>query len=400
MNQKFYILLLVIFTIGCTDYDDDIKIDVQDYKTLTPKNINTQLKVANLILDPEEFEEMYEDYSEDIEIEGKLNLYKDGITLLENEAIEVEIKGAFSASLDLKTLGIKFEEEYNNSDRSLINNEALPFHSLDKVKAFRFRNSGNDFEYTMIKDMCYTKLAIDAGLNLDLMYAEQTVVFVNGEFLGVMNLRTESNANGMAGLYGVDKDDITLAKINEGSILIKKDGDFDRIDDFISAIEHKDYEYVRSEIDVDNFIDYMIFQSYIGNRDWPKNNVRFFAVNDGPFRFVMYDLDLVSTYDIDNSPQEFIDHTAHNPITKLFHLMRSDREFKEAYEARFKSLIKSGMLSSSTFNKIVDEYKSNIEHIMPTQIQKYHSPETFTEWYINLDHMKSIFASREKFAHN
>ena len=70
---------------------------------------------------------------------------------------------------------------------------------------------------------------------------------------------------------------ITLAKILEGGIVEKKDGDFDRIDDFIAAIDNDDYSYLSNEIDVDNFIDYMIFESYIGNRDWPKNNVRFFC---------------------------------------------------------------------------------------------------------------------------
>jgi hypothetical protein len=65
-------------------------------------------------------------------------------------------------------------------------------------------------------------LAINAGLNLDLTYAEQTVVFVNNKFLGIMNLRTEANTNGMSRLYGVSKSDITLAKIIEGGIVKKR----------------------------------------------------------------------------------------------------------------------------------------------------------------------------------
>lgn len=51
--------------------------------------------------------------------------------------------------------------------------------------------------------MSYTKLAIEAGLDLDLTYEEQTVVFVNNVFLGVMNLRTEANTSGISRLYDV-----------------------------------------------------------------------------------------------------------------------------------------------------------------------------------------------------
>lgn len=395
MKTIIYNLLILCLISSCTSYDETIKLNVQDYKTLTVENIDTDLKVANLILEQSEFDEMYANFTEDIEIEGLLNLYKNGELLIENEVVEVEVKGTFSAASKLKSLGIKFDDTYNNEDGKLINPQALPYHSFNRVKAFRFRNSGNDFANTMIKDMSYTKLAIDAGLNLDVTYAEQTVVFVNNKFLGVMNLRTEGNTNGVSRLYDVSKSDITLAKIIEGGIVEKKDGDFDRIDAFIAAIESNEYNYLQNEIDTDNFIDYMIFESFIGNRDWPKNNVRFFAVNDGPFRFVLFDLDLAATQNIDASPISFINNPIKNPITDLFNIMYANQDFKQAYDTRFKSLMNSGLLSASRFNEIVAAYKSNIEHIMPTQIIKYNEPDTFTQWYLNIELMKENFKARE-----
>jgi len=397
MKYVIYILLIISFAFGCTSYDDNNKTKDQNYEALTPENIDTDLKVANLVLDQSAFDEMYADYLNEIEIEGVLFLYKNGETLIENEIIEVEVKGGFSSSLPLKTLGIKFDDTYHNEDRQLIDPEVLPFHSLDRVKAFRFRNSGNDFRNTMLKDISYTKLAIDADLNLDLMYSEQTVVFVNSTFLGVMNLRTEVNANGLSRLYGVNKSDITLAKIVEAGILEKKDGDFDKIDDFITAIEKNDYDYLIDEIDVDNFIDYIIFQSYIGNRDWPKNNVRFFAINDGPFRFPLFDLDLASTEYIDRTPTQFINGPVENPITDLFNIMYANESFKQTYDARFQYLMDSKLLSSSKFNAIVTAYKSNIEQIMPAHINKYSTPTTFAEWYLNIEYIKNNFKAREKY---
>ena len=100
----------------------------------------------------------------------------------------------------------------------------------------------------MLKDISYTKLAIQANLNLDLMYTEQTVVFINNSFLGIMNLRTESNANGMSGLYNANKSDITLAKIISFGELDKKNGDFNRIDNFMNAIKNEDYNYLKNEV--------------------------------------------------------------------------------------------------------------------------------------------------------
>jgi len=398
MKKVIFIMLVVSLLFACTKYEEDIKIPVQDYKTLSPDNINTTLKIANLIVDQAEFNEMYSNFGIDIEIDAVLSVYKNGEILLENEVVEIEIKGSSSAKYSLKSLGVKFDNTYNNEDRKLIDPEILPFHSLDKIKAFRFRNSGIDFRSTMLKDMSLTKLAIDAGLNIDLTYAEQVVVFVNDAFYGVMNLRTEANTNGMSRLYDVSKSEITLAKINGDGGLEMKDGDFDKIANFIDAIENGDFTYLSNEIDVDNFIDYMIFESYIGNLDWPRNNVRFFAINDGPFRFIMFDLDAAVNRGIDNPPLSFINNSGTaNVITDLFNVMYADETFKNIYDARFNDLNNSGLLSSERLDNIITDYKSNIEHIMPVQIDKYNYPETYTNWYINLEQLKHNYKNREDY---
>jgi hypothetical protein len=126
-------------------------------------------------------------------------------------------------------------------------------------------------------------------------------------------------------------------------------------------------------------------------------NVRFFAVNDGLFRFILFDLDLVATQNIDESPISFINNPINNPITDLFNIMYENEEFKQTYDNRFQYLMNSTLLSSSRFNTIVTEYKTNIEDIMPTQINKYSYPETLAEWYLNLEYLKNNFKIREDY---
>lgn len=389
--------LLILFVFGCTEFKEDIQFIIQDYKTLTPENINTNLKVANIIVKQSEFNDMYANFNQEIEIQGELNLYKNNIHLIEKLPVEVQIKGGLSRKFPLKSLGIKFKTPYNNKDRKLIDATTLNFHSLDNIKAIRFRNSGNDFIFTMLKDISYTQLAINAGLNLDVMYTEQTVVFVNSIFLGIMNLRTESNTNGMASLYNVNKSQITLAKISAGGSVYKKDGNFDRINRFITAIENKDYNYVHKEIDIDNFIDYIIYETYIANIDWPYNNVRFFAIGNGPFRFVLYDLDLVSSQNINEPPIAFINSTHENHISKLFHLMYTNKSFRETYESRYNSLVNSPLLNSTNFNIIIDQYKENIEQLIPLHMQKYAIPKTLINWNLLIKRTKDNFKIREKY---
>ncbi len=384
-------LLPLVLCFGCTKYNMD--------KTVLPDVIPSNLPVVQIKVDEDDFEEMYENTDEEIEIKGRFNLSRNNELLIENEKVELELKGRFSIRFPLKTLGVKFDDKYDNRDRSLINPAVvLPHHNLDKIKAIRLRNSGNDFEKTMLKDLSLTQLAIQAGLDIDLTYGEPVLVYINEEFYGLMNLRTEANTNGMAGLHKVDKKDVTLAKITTQA-LIKKDGDFDRIDALLEAIKDENIPYIKNEIDLHSFIDYMVFQSYIGNTDWPHNNARFYAINEGKFRFVLFDLDNASRLKIDQSPLNRI-HSfwRSNILGDLFITLyedENDSSFKRNFLARYKELLQSGNISSNKLEKIVDENTHRIETEMDYQIAKHNAPRTKLEWQIELDKMMILFRERE-----
>ena len=53
------------------------------------------------------------------------------------------------------------------------------------------------------------------------------------------------------------------------------------------------FSYIENNIDVDEYINYAVTEIYLGNTDWPGNNVRFWrsAKGDGKFRWVLWDLD-------------------------------------------------------------------------------------------------------------
>jgi len=389
MKNVFYFLILTLF-FSCSKFNEE-------YELLNISEIETELPVININVDQDDFDKMTEAVDEDIEIEGRFNLFRDNNLVIENEEVELEVKGNFSTRFSLKTIGVKFEDKYDNSDRSLINpSQILPHHNLDKIKAIRLRNSGNDFEKTMIKDLSITQMAINAGLNLDLTYGEPALVYINNEFYGLLNIRTEANTNGMAGLYSAKKSEVTLAKITTHE-LIKKDGDFDRIDALVQAIDDEDLNYLKSEIDVDNFIDYMVFQSYIGNTDWPHNNARFYAINNGKFRFVMYDLDNAFRLRVNKEPLNIIeDKRFPNILSDLFFVFYEEENFKNAFWNKYRSLLKNRILSYDNFKSIVDENTVQISSEIQLQIDKYEAPRTVIEWNIELDKMLILFQEREQ----
>lgn len=402
----FFLIITIYCTSSCTKFSEELTEVFLTSEEVTISDLNTEFPIINITVNQDDFDHMYLNYLENIEIDGFLNLYRNNTLIISDEIVEIEIKGGFSASFNLKSLGIKFDNTFDNESKTLLNPETvLPNHSLKNIKAFRLRNSGNDFKETLLKDISYTQLAINAGLDVDLTYHEPAVVFINNSFYGIMNLRSEANTNGISRLNDAKKKNITLAKINIPGVLEKKDGDFDRIDRFIKAIKNKDLDYLKQEVDIDNFIDYMIFQSYIANVDWPYNNVRFYALDDAPFRFIIYDLDLVNTIKIKDPPLYFIQkptkYSANdvitNPITDLFTVLYADNSFKTMFDNRFFFLLNNKSFSSEKFNSIVDHNLNTIHQYMPIHIDKYSDINSMVEWYINIDLLKDNFKKREDY---
>ncbi|MEP1489073.1 MAG: CotH kinase family protein [Algibacter sp.] len=405
--KKKYIYFCLIFTLalGCSRFSENLTKEFLSSEEVTISDFNTEFPVIDITVNQEEFDNMYLNYEEDIEIEGFLNLYRSNTLLISDELVEIEIKGSKSAAFNLKSLGIKFDDTFDNENNVLLNPEkTLKNHSLEEIKAFRLRNSGNDFKDTLLKDISYTQLAIDAGLDIDLTYYEPAIVFINNIFSGIMNLRSEANTNGVSRLNDTKKKNITLAKINTPGEVEKKDGDFDRIDNFLNAIDDKNLDYLKQEVDIGNFIDYMVFQSYIANIDWPYNNVRFYAISDEPFRFVMFDLDLVNTRKIKDHPLDFIKipsmHSGKNgiknPITDLFNVLYGDADFKAQFTNRYEQLINDNAFSTDKFNSIVDKNLNAIHEYMPIHLDKYTDINTMFEWYRNIDILKENFKEREE----
>jgi len=108
------ILSLVVFGFSCTSFDDDINIETQDYRYLSTENIKTPLKIVELIVDQTEFDIMYSDRTRETGVDAFLNVYISGNTLIEGQAIELELKCVNSSLFDMKPMSVKFKDAYHN----------------------------------------------------------------------------------------------------------------------------------------------------------------------------------------------------------------------------------------------------------------------------------------------
>lgn len=169
-----------------------------------------------------------------------------------------------------------------------------------RLKSFLVRNGGQDSS-TRFWDPAVQELARTSGLYIDCQSWQPAHVFLNGSYLGMMNLREESNRRFAYSNYGIDNDEIDQWE-NEFEM---KAGETDRIDHWYKlcnylSVNPKDsilWDDICHLVDVDEYCNYMALEIYTGNYDWLTGdrlkNIKGFCsrVDNGKIHTVLYDMD-------------------------------------------------------------------------------------------------------------
>ena len=242
------------------------------------------------------FEEPYygANFHEDWERPVHVELYwTDGEKRLDQDA-GMKIAGAWSRSNEQKSFALHARNAYGKKYF-----EAKLFDELNitRFKSFVLRDSGNDAGSTFFRDAMITHLV--AKNNVDIQAYQPAIVFLNGSYWGILNMREKLNEYYIESHYPHvehDKVDILAGK---GDGVTASEGDltdYTAMMDFITSHDMADdanYQQVAAQIDIDEYIEYLVSEIYGGNDDWPHNNVKMWKSkkNGGRWRWMLYDTD-------------------------------------------------------------------------------------------------------------
>lgn len=394
MIQRLCALLIALAFVSCSKIEVD-EAPLPSLDGLSPENIKTDLPVFSATFKPNEFHYLIAYPFNPIVIKGTLTyIDENGHNVFSHQKVSCEIKGRSSAYAPMKSLGMRFSSPLDNEGLEMLRpGHILAQHSLSRLDAVRFRNSGNDFGQTMLKDISYAELAIQADVDFELMYYKPCHMFVNNEYYGMLNLRTENNIYGMTGLNNLTASEISLMKIDvDNGNLEWDEGSMAMADVFEKALEQEDFTTLWRIVDESSFIDYLIFQDYIGNFDWPHNNARMYSAKGAPFRFILYDLDFAAFNNKNPILPEM--EFKNDDLSKLYREMRKKPDFDSNLKARQKELYKK--LTPDRFFHIVDKNTAIIEDEIPYLMAKYNKPENIFEWRRSLDLLRREFKMRDK----
>ena len=164
-----------------------------------------------------------------------------------------------------------------------------------KSKTLQIRNGGNDTG-CRIKDAALQEIVARSGLYIDHQAWQPVHIYFNGEPYAVLNMREPNNKHYGSANYGIDTDEMDQFEVCPDSGYVQKEGTreaWERLYNLSKNAANADtYEEIGKLLDINEFINYLAVEFYIGNWDWPQNNVKAFRdQNDGKFRFVIFDLD-------------------------------------------------------------------------------------------------------------
>jgi hypothetical protein len=167
--------------------------------------------------------------------------------------------------------------------------------ALETFKRIVLRNSGSDWCEAQYRDGFFHQRALHAGLNIDVLAFKPSVVYINGAYWGMMNIRERVDKDHLADNYGADP--ATLLLMAEENTVIQGDSlHFDSLQQFIRSHDMADdthWRHVDSLLDLRSFMDYFALEMFSGNSDWPSNNLKYWkpSIHSGKWRYLMYDMD-------------------------------------------------------------------------------------------------------------
>ena len=339
-----------------------------------------------------------------------------GKTLFEQNVI-TNVRGNVSRTMPGKALEIRAD---NLKDTVL----AYPFFnelSDSLYKRLLLRNGGFDFRVTMFRDDLMHRLANNAT-KLDVQASEPSVLYINGNYWGIYNMREKLDEHYLAGKYATSLQNISIInnRVYDSKQFTLYYGDesslesFNELLSFIkenSLANHEAYHAVCSQIDVDNFIDYMILETFFANWDWPYNNVRLYrfahqtefmkqhGIDAGKWRCFFLDLDGGMDIDMYTSINMFDwlrDKLVLDAVTQIFFGLMENDDFKEKFIARYEYLIKNH-LSSEKMIEQINLFEAIYQQEMKRQIARWRNLRFIQSWQYYVETLRIFARERPAF---
>lgn len=346
----------------------------------------------------------YYERGEDWEREMSLTFYENQ-DLIFRQDTEMQIHGGGSRIRPCKSLRISAKSSLGNAFFEYPFFEDRPW---SKYKRLILRNAGQDWNHALFADVLMQSLL--AQQNIAHQASKQVVVFINGSYWGIHNLREKYDKHYFSNYH--DKDDEAIDYIEIASEFIAKEGsalDYELMNESLlktDLSEVENYASIAQRIDVANYIDHHISKVYGGGKDWSGNNERLWRTHGekSKWRWVANDYD--DAFDAIEYDSYLHATRTDGPAwpnpewsTRLFRSLMKNVSFAVQYKTRLKFHLEN-TYSTELVVDMIDSIATIYRPEIPRQIERWTYPNSVEEWEQFVGEYKIFATQRPQFLWN
>jgi len=172
-------------------------------------------------------------------------------------------------------------------------------------------------------------------------------VYLNGLYWGLHYVHERPDDDFAASYFGGDNSDYDVIKNTTDFNAQILSGDLDAWNTVLglsnsSLTNNAQYELLQQYVDIDNLIDYMIVNHWLGNDDWPQHNwyvIRKRAPGEG-FKFIIWDAEHV----LKDVNENVVNANAANSPAQVYNALRNNSEFRLRFADRIQKNFFNGGL--------------------------------------------------------
>ena len=300
------------------------------------------------------------------EREAEFTYFNKNHTYEFSQKVGIRIAGASTRGTPQKSFNIYGRDIYDTQVQ-------FPFEFFKgrKNTTIKLRNGGNHNDSIKIKDAFVESLVEDRAISIQ--KSTPCILFLNGEYWGIYNIRERYNEEYISTYYGVSEDNVWL--MDGGRAKTGGSAASEAYQYFVTMATECDLSYddvyamVSELIDVQSFIDYCCINLYLDNTDlsfvqnmalWRSAKKDGSEYGDTKWRWMIFDMDeAIQKYDETTDPGEWMSNYGlmQEPVLQSF--MRNEG-FRQQF---FQTLLEIGSknFDYEKVSKKLDEWKKIYE---------------------------------------
>jgi hypothetical protein len=326
----------------------------------------------------------------------------------------ISIQGNWSKIFPQRGFTVDVNENYGGQT---INYQLFPDKPATTYMNFNIRNAGSDWNQTQMRDRLIQK-SVQKSTSLDIMDGYPCILFINGQYWGVYEMREKQDKHYLANNSNCDDDNVDFLQF-DGNVIDGDNTSFFKMVNYISTADmhlQSSYDSACAMLDVKNFADYFITETYVGNLDWLgsyTNNIKFWKPHSGPgkWRYMLWDTDISFESDTINQLRNVLNPPTMNPHSLMLSSMLVNDTFRKYFINRYADLINTTFYSTTMvykteafYNEMLPEmtrdyalWGTGVSPYAPTCVQ---IPQDVISWRNKLNMLEYIEFVRNYYVRN